>query len=150
MRNPADYDPIESAPDGIKWKPVQGRPSKTHVTLYSIGDVYKLVRVLETGEVAYFKRKDTDAISLSKKIDDEPDKAKQVRYRVGQMCWLIDDAGRWYCCEVMKRGPRNIELRSVTGFDAERTAAWPYGEVLAFSPKTVLFRRLRPLKARIR
>ncbi len=145
------YEPCELPDaDTIRWRPKGGKPLSTHTVLYSIGGVYKLIRTLATGEVAYFKLKDeADAVSPPDKIDAEPAKPAQVRYNVGKHCWLILD-GRWFCCEVMSRENHTIELRPVTGWDADRTTAWPHGETLAFSSRqsSPLFKQLRPLKAR--
>jgi hypothetical protein len=117
-----------------------------------LGNFYKLVRSRETGEVQYFKLKDTGPeISPAEKIDAEPTKKGQVRYRVGSHCWFVLD-GRWFCCEVVSRPPNRIVLRPVTGWDADRQAPWPHDGALEISdkPSNSLFQLLRPLKARVR
>ena len=158
-----DYDAFErvdTVPDGMKWMPTQGAPqaSANFTVLRTIGDYYRLIRNRATGEVAYFKRKVADAPATpAAKIDAEPEREKQVRYRKGTFCWFVDTDGRWYCCEVVDRQAPNtgdaakrITIRSTTGFDAERVKAWPYGDLLEFPAKenNPLFLRLRPLKAR--
>lgn len=154
---PEGYEPVDYAaiPVGVKWKPSRGKPGPHTRTMYSTpGNTYKLIRQLDTGDVAYFKLKDTGPEkSPAEKIDAEPQKKGQVRYRVGSYCWLVLD-GLWFCCEVMKRGREpgttvpTIELRPTTGWDADRKASWPHGETLTFSARTPLFKHLRPLKAR--
>jgi hypothetical protein len=162
-----DYEPVatESVPEGLKWKPSKGAHSKTQVTLFSFGNIYKLVRSLETGAAQYFKLKGSDvAKSPAEKIDAEPGtesgrKKEQVRYRVGCKAWFLDTGNRWYLIEVVARigenretfgEPKRIIIKSATGMDADKRTPWPYGAELEFpaKPDNALFMRLRPLKAR--
>lgn len=148
LLNHGNFDPNE-----YTWKPQPGfHASKTHVTLFSTGNIYKLVRELATGAVTYYKLKDTGPEASSKdKIDAEPT-PKQVRYKQGAHAWFIDTGGRWYCVNVVQRKqrPDRIVIASVTGWDADRVCAWPYGGELEFPAdrNNPLFQRLRPLKAR--
>lgn len=147
------YAPVETVPDGLTWKPAPHKPPKDKTILYSMGNIYKLVRDRVTGEVAYFMREDADNTkSPASAIDAEPAKPKQVRYNTGKHCWFVDTDNRWYCCEVVERKqtPDRITIRPVTGWDAERVKEWPYSELLEFPAKdnNPLFKRLRPLKAR--
>ncbi len=169
------YEPVEAIPEGVVWKQHVGRPSQTHRTLLSTpGGAYKLVRSLETGEVKYFKLKDSGPVkspaeiaASKEKIDAEPAPPKQVRYRVGALCWLIEPssvAPLWYLCNVVARigedratfgEPKRIILRPVTGWDAERKVQWPHGvseegqpEELSLVANPRNMQRLRPLKAR--
>ena len=148
----ADYEPVDSVPEGLKWKPAGGNPAKGHTVLLSFGNIYRLVRDRTTGEVQYFKLKDTPEKSPSEKIDAEPKKQEQIRYNTGKLCWFIDTGSRWFLCKVVERKPNRIVLRSETGWDADKQAPWPYGELLEFPCKenNPLFCRLRPLKARYR
>lgn len=124
------------------------------VTMFSTpGSYYMLVRELNTGVVTYFKRKGAEpAMTPKDKIDAEPTRGHQVRYRKGAMCWFIGDASRWFLCTVVERGPKSITITPVTGWDAERVVRWPHPNPLKFSSNATndgdLFRRLRPLKDR--
>lgn len=154
-----DYEPVASVPEGLTWKPGPG--VTTNVMLYSIGNIYKLVRDRVTGAVQYFKLKDTGPEkSPNEKIDAEPAREAQVRYRVGTMCWFIDEGSHWFLCEVVERTgkdratfgePQRITIKSVNGRDADKQVEWPYG-LLEFPAKenNPIFARLRPLKARYR
>lgn len=148
------YGPVLTVPDGIRWKPAKPA-SKTHVVLVSMfGGRYKLARDRSTGEVAYYELKGQDAPRTPKEtIDAEPEKRKQIRYRVGAGCWFVVD-GRWFLCKVIERGQGNCVIASETGWDDERVTQWPYGETLQFSVNRDndgnLFQRLRPLQARQR
>lgn len=156
------YDPVDvSLVPESTWKPVAGRPSSTHTVLYSIGNYYKLVRDQATGVVTYFKLRDTGPEkSPATKLDEEPQKKGQVRYRVGSLAWFVD-AGRWFIVVVAARigedratfgEPKRIVIRPTTGRDATGQVEWPYGSELEFpsNPNNPLFLRLRPLKARVR
>ncbi len=160
---PLEYIPCDYAevPVGTQWKGQSGYGnSKTHTTLFSLyGCTYKLVRELATGEVCYFKLKDTGPEkSPAAKIDAEPGddgKKAQVRYKVGSHCWLVEPGALWYLCTVVAREPApasRITIKPVTGWDADRKAQWPYSEELQFVAKAsnVTFQRLRPLQARNR
>ena len=168
------YEQVASVPDNLRWKPApwgsrprvpgsrrEKLPPNSHTVMFSLGNEYKLVRTRATGEVVYYRLKDIEQKSPAEKIDTEPAKPEQVRYRVGCFCWFVDSDSRWYCCEVVERtgGDRatagdahRITLRPVTGWDAERVKEWPYGDLLEFPslPANPLFQRLRPLKARTR
>lgn len=152
--------PASEVPDGMSWKPRKGRPNQSYTILYSFANVYKLVRKLDTGAVQYFKLKGAPEKSPAAKIDAEPEKGPQVRYRKGTACWLVEN-GKWFCVEVVDRTganretwgePARITIRPITGWDAERTTQWPYGDLLEFPsvPSNALFKRLRPLRARVR
>ncbi len=142
------YEQVDSVPEGLKWKPSRGT-SKRVVTLYSLGNVYKLQRVLATGEVSYVKLKDADdKMSPKEQIDTEPEEKKDQRFREGSHCWFVSDAGRWFCCLVEARTGHSIVLRPTTGWDAERLAPWPFGETLEIPSKSQAFKRLRKLKDR--
>lgn len=139
-------------PQGIKWNPPKGGAPADHrfTVLYSFGKFYKLVRDRQTGEVVYFQRKDMPAGATPKeKIDAEPPKPKQVRYREGTNAWWVDN-GRWFLIKVVKRtqNPDTIIISSVTGWDADKQKEWPLGLELEFPANGQLFKRLRPLKAR--
>lgn len=141
------YDRVDTVPDDLKWRPVQGSGPRRYTVLCTIGDFYRLVRDRDTGEVAYFKRKDADQPkSPAEKIDEEP-KAKQVRYRVGAHCWYVDN-GKWFLMSVVERDGAKMTLKSVTGWDADRTKEWPVDVLFHLKAGGTLFRRLRPLKAR--
>lgn len=154
------YEPIDYAaiPVGVKWKPSVGNQREARRTYFSTpGNFYKLIRQLDTGDVAYFKLKDFGAEKSPaekeadrRRIDAEPERPKQVRYGVGKHCWLIVNA-RWFCCEVTARtqNPNTITLRPTTGWDAERKTPWPHEGDLTFSSVSTLFKHLRPLKARL-
>lgn len=153
------YEPVASVPEGLRWKPATGSSNSDKnvtVLLSTPGSFYKLIRDRVTGEVVYFKMKDTGAEkSPADKIDTEgPTSQKQVRYRTGGFCWFVDTGSRWYCCEVVERkqDPARIVLRPVTGWDAERQVQWSYGDLLEFPAlkNNPVFCRLRPLKARSR
>lgn len=155
------YEPVDKVPDGLKWKP-QGGPGGKNVTvlLSTPGSFYKLIRDRNTGDVVYFKLKDFGpAVSPAEKIDAEPKRKGQVRYRKGATCWFVDAGSLWYLVEVVDRigddratfgEPHRIVIKSVTGFDAERRTAWAYGDLLEFpaKPDNQMFMRLRPLKDR--
>lgn len=153
------YEPVASVPDDLKWRGVSGRPSLTHTTLVSVpGALFKLIRDRSTGAVQYFRLKDMGPeMTPKEKLDAEPERKEQVRYRVGTQCWFIDE-GRWYLCEVVDRTgyapgtgtEKRIVIKSVTGFDADRQKAWAFGELLEFPAleNNRLFQRLRPLKDR--
>ena len=156
------FERVENAPDDLRWSPMTGcgTAADTRFTvLRSFGDYYRLIRDRNTGEVVYFKRKVEDAPATPKeKIDEEPKREGQVRYRVGARAWLVVD-GRWFCIEVVARTglsrethgePQRITVKSVTGWDADKLTAWPYGDLLEFPalPSNHLFTQLRPLRDR--
>lgn len=149
----AQYIKVDSVPDGLTWKPGMGRGDAKNTTLMSLGNLYKLVRSRDTGAVTYYKHKsvDTDAKSPPEKIDAEP-KKKSVRFRQGTRAWFVDTGGRWFMVEIVRRAdsPARIAIKSVTGFDADRTSPWSYGEELEFPAKhnNPLFMRLRKLSDR--
>lgn len=155
------YELCTDVPEGITWKPSCGKRAavpKT-VTMLSIGNIYKLVRTLATGEVVYYKAIDTGPEkSPAESIDAEPVKKAQVRYRVGKQCWFVLPEG-WFLCEVTRRTggdratfgePKRIAIKSVTGWDATRTVAWPHPEEIEFvaQENNPMFARLLPLNAR--
>lgn len=141
------YEPIESVPDGLTWKPSPGW-SNTTTTLYSIGNIYKLVRVRDTGAVTYFKLKGSDVPkSPAEKIDAEPKKERK-RLDVGSRCWFVDTGPHWYLVEIVARAPNRVTIKSVTGVDADKLAPWPHSELLEFPVHSPLFQRLRKLSAR--
>lgn len=146
------YERVDSVPDGLTWKPRKGRPSSAHTTLFSIGNIYKLVRVRETGDVTYYRLREAfaDAKSPAEQIDAEPVPLKQQRFRAGTFAWFVDTGARWYCVEVVSRDEGRIIIRPTTGWDAERVSEWPYGNELEFParPNNPLFMRLRKLNAR--
>lgn len=184
----ADYEQVDSVPDGLRWKPAPGpragsgsgpprkppspderknkrrererrTPEQATTTLFSFANTYMLVRMRATGAVTYYRLKDMPEKSPAEKIDAEPTKKEQVRFRVGAQCWFVDTGGRWFLCEVVERTghdratfgePGRIVIKSVTGWDADRKAPWEYGDLLEFpdKPNNPLFMRLRPLKAR--
>ncbi len=144
------YEPVETVPEGLRWKAQPGHNvRKDAVVLFSMGNVYKLVRTLATGEVAYFKAKDGPPKSPSDKIDAEPTPAKQIRYRTGTKCWFVI-SGRWFLVSVFERDGKRIVLKSETGMDADRTTPWPHPDMLEISASqsNYLYQCLRPLKAR--
>ncbi len=159
----SEYEPVASVPDDLKWRPQVGHPSKTHVKMVSTpGQFFRLERELATGAVKYYRLKDMGPAMTSKeKLDTEPTRGAQVRYRVGAQCWFIDQ-GRWFLVKVVDRtggaagtGTENrITIAPVTGFDADKQAPWPYGEFLEFPTSqgrkgySPLFDRLRPLRDR--
>jgi hypothetical protein len=146
----ADYTPVATVPEGLTWKPFGGAVNKTHVVLLSLGNLYRLERNRETGEVAYFKHKDVDAPKSSAETIDAEPKKKDVRFRVGSRCWFVDTGPRWYLVEIVRRADNRITIKSVAPFDADKTAPWPYPEELEFvdNPKNPLLQRLRKLNAR--
>jgi hypothetical protein len=172
-----DYEPVDTVPEGLKWKPIPGgrggpplkepsespavnrrrerrrRPVEPETTTLTStpGSFYRLVRVRATGEVSYFKLKqDVAQMTPKDKIDAEPKKAAQIRFRKGALCWFVDTGARWYLCKVEDRTDLRIVLKSETGWDADKRSPWDYGELLEFpaNPTNPLFQRLRPLKAR--
>jgi hypothetical protein len=146
------YEPVDTAPEGLKWKPVKGGHAAGYTVLLSFGGAYKLVRSRTTGDVQYFKLRDDTVKSPAEKIDAEPVKTGQVRYNTGKLCWFIDTGGRWFLCKVVDRPPDRIVLSSETGWDSERQAPWEYGALLEFPDRAnnPMMQRLRPLKARYR
>lgn len=157
-RHNAKYEPVDSVPAGLTWKLHEGRPSNDHTVHVSFGRVYKRVVNRKTGFTQYFKLKDAPAAAPAEKIDAEPKRAGQVRYRVGGHCWFVD-ATRWYLVEVVSRvgrstgtvgDPKRIVIKPVTGWDADHQKEWPNGAELEFpsTPNNPLFQRLRPLKDR--
>lgn len=148
------YTPIKAADvtPGLTWKRSVGK--HTHVRVeYSFGNVYKRVTDTRTGDVIFYRLLAEAPATPAERIDAEPQKSGQVRYRLGSHCWFVDNDSRWYLCVVVDRKPlpqRRITIRPVTGRDAEREKDWPYGGELEFPAKdnNPLFLRLRPLKAR--
>lgn len=150
------YEPVpaESVPADLRWKPAPwgGRPTKYLTTMFSLGNIYKLVRVRATGEVSYFKLRDDRPATPAEKIDAEPARRQQIRYRTGARCWFVDTGDRWFLCVVVERkqNPGRITITPVTGIDADKRSYWEHGEALEF-PATRdnrLFQRLRPLRDR--
>jgi hypothetical protein len=146
------YEPVTSVPEGLTWKPAMwgGRAANNITAMYSLGNIYKLVRVRATGAVTYYKLKDDTTATPKEQIDAEPERKKQQRFRVGSQCWFIDTTGHWHLVEVVSREPSRIVIKSVTGWDADREVPWEYGEALEFptSPTNRLFLRLRKLADR--
>jgi hypothetical protein len=144
------YEQVDTVPADMRWKPAPfgGRAANNLTVMYTIGNFYKLVRVRATGEVTYYRLKDQpEAATPKEKIDAEPAKAKQVRYKVGANAWFVID-GRWFLIRVVKREPGVIVIAPVNALDADRQASWPHPPELEFSPKSNTFSHLRPLKAR--
>lgn len=143
------YEDVDTVPDGLKWKRGEGRASRIE---YSMGKVYR--RKTVDGVVTLSKLIDDPRASPVKKIDSEPERLDQVRYKVNTHCWYVDDGGVWYLCRVVSRQgtplPKRITLSSVTGWDAEHKTEWPYGEEFQFTAQfsNACYRRLRPLRAR--
>lgn len=156
-----EYEPVAEVPEGIKWRPAGGHPSKTHTRLFSTpGGFFRLERDRATGEVRYWRKKDMGPSATPKeKLDAEPTRGYQVRYKVGAHCWFVED-NRWFLVEVVDRlgetpgtgTEKRIVLKPVNELDADKERAWPYGELLEFPayPNNPLFLRLRPLKDRYR
>lgn len=146
------YEPIAVVPDGLTWKPAPPYTAKNFTVLLSLGGIYKLVRTRETGAVVYYKLKDDTKATPAAQIDAEPQRKQQQRFHTGSQCWFVDTGSRWYLVEVVRRSdkPPAISIKSVTGWDADRTAPWGYGEELEFpaSQANPLFQRLRKLKDR--
>lgn len=145
------YERVDSVPDGLTWKPApEGSHNVLYVVLASLGNIYKLARHKETGVVTYYKLKDTGPEMRPKSaIDAEPAKPKRTRIESGSKAWFVDDGARWYLVEVEIRNMGGIyTLRSATGWDAERRAEWPFGEVFEFGHNSPLRERLKPLRAR--
>lgn len=154
-----DYEPVESIPEGVKWRPQPGQPSKTHTKMISTpGAFFRLERNRDTGEVRYFRLKDMGKERTPKdKIDAEPTRGHQVRYRVGTRCWFVE-ANRWFLVEVVDRlggapgtgTEKRIVIKPVDPLDADKQTAWPYSDLLEFPAyaNNQLFQRLRPLKDR--
>lgn len=155
----SDYEPIDTVPADLKWKPAHGRPSRTHTKLVSTpGSCFRLERDLKTGQVRYFRLKNLGPeMSPKDKIDAEPEREEQIRYRVGAHCWYIEE-GRWFLVEVVDRlgyapgtgTEKRLVMKSVTGFDADRVAPWPFGELyeIPADQRYQAFQRLRPLRDR--
>lgn len=147
------YEPIDYAliPAGTKWKPAAPYTGNTRAFISLFGGQYKLIRDLTTGEVTYYTLKDKGPPATPKEqIDAEPEHPKQQRFRTGVHCWYVDDAGRWFCCLVESRGENSIVLRSITGWDAERLTAWPFGDgPVEISDRSQAFKRIRKLKDRV-
>lgn len=149
----SQYERVDSIPDGCAWKPGAGPQPKECTVLYSLGNIYKIVRFKATGEVHYFKLKDTGPEkSPADQIDAEPKRPQQIRFRKGTQCWFVDAAARWYLCSVLERDAKRIVLKPETGMDAERATPWPYPDTLEIPAKqnNALYLRLRPLAARYR
>lgn len=145
--------PASALPAGVKWKPPKGRQDGRFTTLTSIGDLYRLLRDRETGDVVYYKRIDShaDLVTPAEVLDAEPKPRKLGLVRVGGVAWFIDDAGFWYCVDVVARAPgKSVTIRSRTGWDADRVRAWPYPELLEIDDRqhSFLKKRLLPFKAR--
>jgi hypothetical protein len=140
-------------PEGLRWTLTSGggRPGVNNRTEYSFGWIYK--RVLREGrEPEYYKLADIEPEKSPAEIDAEPEPERtQTRYRTGSRCWFVDAGDKWFLCEVVERrsADSGITIRSITGCDASGQAQWGYGE-LAFrrTPYSILWKRLRPLKAR--
>lgn len=151
----SDYEPIapDAVPAGIKWKPAVGRSGATRAFVSMFGAQYRLERVLETGEVTYYKRKGDEPppATPKEKIDAEPTRGHQVRYRTGATCWFVE-SGRWFLVKVVKRstGPDRITIRPEARLCADKLTPWTWGDALEFpaAPNNRLFRMLRPLKDR--
>lgn len=144
------YEPVDAVPDGLTWKPAPfgGRAANNLTILYSLGNVYKLVRVRKTGAVTYYKLKDADAPARDKAtIDAEPKRAGQHRLRVGSRCWYVDN-GKWFLMTVVERDDKQITLQTVTGWDADRTKEWRTDILFQIGANGPLRKRLRPLKDR--
>lgn len=146
-----DYEPIDTSkvPEGLRWKPAQAKKSLKRVTLMSFGNVYKLVRNLETGDVEYFVHKESNVPMTSKeKIDAEPAKRALVKYHVGHHCWYIDEGGFWFLMRVTGRDAsgNKATFSPVTGWDADRMKQWMHGDIAFITQQgSPHFRRLRPL-----
>ncbi len=157
LANEAKYEQVDVVPEGLTWKPQPGfARDKTLTTLFSLGNVYKLVRVRDTGAVTYFKLRGAEsACTPAETIDAEPEPLKQQRFHAGSFCWFVIDS-RWFMCEIVERrddgrNPKRIAIRSRTGWDAERRTPWPHGEdPIEFPayPSNPMFQRLRKLSAR--
>ncbi len=146
-----NYERVETVPDGMTWRPFFGPGDARFTVLCTIGDFYRLIRDRDTGAVVYFKMKDTGPeISPKEKIDAEPPKPKQVRFRKGTRCWFVVDTGHWFLCDVEDRLPQRIVLRPVTGWDVDRQVEWQLVAPLELSSVSHAFKRLRPLAARYR
>jgi hypothetical protein len=149
-----DYVECASVPEGLKWKPMVGRPHGPVVRMLSIGNLYKSVRDLKTGAVTYYKHKSVDGDkekSPAVKIDAEPEWKSSTHYLPGARAWFIDTGARWFLVEVVKRtDARRIVIKSVTGWDADKQTPWGYGEELEFPARqnNPLYQRLRKLSAR--
>lgn len=149
-----EYEPVASVPDGLKWKPA-GKSTRTVTLVSTPRSLYKIVRYLDSGAVAYYRRVEDEKSPANLSDDDhrrinaEPEPTGQVRYNVGKCCWFIH-YGRWFCCEVIARtqDPNTITLRPTTGWNTTRQTPWPYEGDLTFSATSALFKFLRPLKAR--
>jgi hypothetical protein len=145
------YDVVREVPQDLKWAPIPG-PSKRTTTLRSIGDLYRLIRWRDTGEVVYYKRRvEHPPQNPPDVIDAEPERTKGVVFRRGCTCWYVDVRG-WFLVRVVARSqhPARITIQPVTGIDADRRCPWPYGEFVEFPayPGNPLFRRLRRLAER--
>ncbi len=151
------YEQVDTVPEGLTWKPGRGpqsgRTQGANTTLFSLGNLYKLVRVRDTGAVTYFRLRDQGPEkSTAESIDAEPAPLKQQRFHVGALCWFISE-GRWFQVQVVSRtqgSTARIVIRSHTGWDAERQTPWPLAGDLEFpaKPSNPIFQRLRKLSAR--
>ena len=144
------YEPVDAAPEGLTWKPALGSARNLKfVVMFSVGNIYKLRRSRETGEVQYFRlRGAITEKSPAEKIDFEPEQKHHGPFRVGSLCWFIDDGGHWFLVLIAVRDGWHICLHSETGWDADRVCPWPFDgdvEILATSPT---YKRLRQLRDR--
>ena len=140
-------------PPDIRWKPA---PATRHQcpwrTFFTIGNVYKLIRILDTGAVTYFKLKDTGTVTPKDKLDadDEPARPRQPQLSVGTHVWFVD-GNRWFELEVVEKSGskgRRVTFKSVTGWDDKREVEWGLGTLLEFPTHSPLFARLRRINTR--
>lgn len=157
---PADYRPRwkdldkytrvapAEVPARLTWLPTAGR-MKGVVVLASLGDLYRLIRYLDTGEVAYYRRTDmhADPISPPEKLDVEPKRPRRPQMRVGALCWYVVDAA-WFLVEITDRHKNNITLRPVTGWDADRMLSWRFPDTIVVGVNSVNGQRIRKLAER--
>lgn len=151
------YERIDTTIDA-NWKRARNKSARFEIVFSTPGALYMRIRMLETGETTYYKLKDTGPEATPKdKIDAEPERPGQQRFRKGAHCWYVDDAGRWYLCEVVDRTgcnretfgeAKSIVLKSLTGQDSERLAPWPFGDEVSISTKSQAFQRVRKLTDR--
>jgi hypothetical protein len=144
---------LADIPVGVRWKPAPGqRPDCPWRTFFTIGNVYKLIRILDTGAVTYFKLKENDAVTPADKIDAEVvPKRERLRLSIGAHVWFVDTDDRWYELEVVEKNGSNgrrTTFKPVTGWNDKRDLEWPYGELLEFPTASALYQRLRSINTR--
>jgi hypothetical protein len=146
--------PYADIPADIRWKPAAAqRPDCLWRTFYTIGNVYKLIRILDTGAVTYFRLKEKAPVTPAAQLDAEPapPAARAPSLHVGARVWFVAPGDHWYELEVVGRAGacgRRVTFKSTTGWDAKRESPWPHDAPIEFAVSGPLRRRLRHISER--